>query len=399
MIIWLCKYGETIPINENDRKYRVGMLGEALKNNNFRVIWWASDFDHGKKMKIEIPKTTYKGIQLKRLTGRPYKKNISIQRILHNREIGNEFSEKSLLEEKPDIIYTSMPTIDMAYRAAKYAEDNNVLLVVDIRDLWPDVFKTLIPFNVLRKDFWFKRMNQKLEYILNNADLVIAPTQEYLDWASRKKNLKLHDTLVVPFGYQRANDFNIYESYKVREQKFEVTFAGTVSVNFDLETVLQAAQKLENDDIYFNIIGSGDREAYLRNKYGYLSNVKFWGWCDATQLHNILKTSSIGIAPYLNHDNFIYNIPNKPYEYMAYGLSTFTCLKGATWNMLNKYQSGIYYEQGNAEDLAEKLLIFKNSTNRIEASNNILRVFEREFAADIVYNNLVKKMEGLAKKK
>lgn len=400
MLVWLCKYGETIPIYNTDRKYRVGMLGESLKRSNCDVIWWASDFDHGKKKKIDIPKKTYSGIQLKKLSGRSYKKNISLQRILHNYEIGQEFSQKVSLEEIPDVIYTSMPTIDMAYRATKYAKLHNVLLVVDIRDLWPDVFKTLMPIKALRKDIFFKSMNNKLKFILNNADLVIAPTIEYIDWAKKKKGVYLKKTSVVPFGYEKPKLPPYQLLRESRKKSFEITFAGTVSVNFDLETVLKAAEVLSEDGIFFNIVGSGDRELYLKEKYGHLNNVKFWGWCNADQLHKILKRSTLGIAPYIPHENFIYNIPNKPYEYMAYGLPILTCLKGATYNLLDSFDMGLFYEYGDHTSLKEVIKGYLEKTNLSSRENESLRIldiFEENFSAEVVYAKLVKSIEECVK--
>ena len=42
---------------------------------------------------------------------------------------------------KPDIIVVSLPTIEFSYEACRYGEKNNVPVIVDVRDLWPDSFK------------------------------------------------------------------------------------------------------------------------------------------------------------------------------------------------------------------------------------------------------------------
>ena len=46
MNIWLVKLEESLPIDENYRPYRMGMLAEALLQREHHVIRWASDRMH-----------------------------------------------------------------------------------------------------------------------------------------------------------------------------------------------------------------------------------------------------------------------------------------------------------------------------------------------------------------
>ena len=46
---------------------------------------------------------------------------------------------------KPDIILTSIPSIELSKVAVKYANKFNIPIVLDIRDLWPDVFFEILP--------------------------------------------------------------------------------------------------------------------------------------------------------------------------------------------------------------------------------------------------------------
>ena len=49
---------------------------------------------------------------------------------------------KFFLKEKvPDLIVISMPPIDGAVALMKFAKKNNIKVVLDIRDMWPDIIK------------------------------------------------------------------------------------------------------------------------------------------------------------------------------------------------------------------------------------------------------------------
>ena len=47
--------------------------------------------------------------------------------------------------EKPDIMVVSMPSVLLCNEAVKFAKENNIPVVVDLRDMWPDIFADRAP--------------------------------------------------------------------------------------------------------------------------------------------------------------------------------------------------------------------------------------------------------------
>lgn len=397
MKIWLCKQGETIPITQNSRIYRVGMLAKYLRKNNHEVIWWTSKFDHNTKRFLEEFDELPDGTKMKYLNGIAYKKNLSVQRILNHHQMGVNFSNEAgnmLENEKPDIIYVSMPTLDFAYRSVKFGKENSIKTIVDIRDLWPDVFLDLIPLRFLRKETFLMPWNKKLKYVLKNASLVVGITDEYIKWAQNKvKPFMLKNTITLPLGYTEI-DLNKIEENENR--KFTISFAGTIGQHFDLATIFKVAKRLEKENIHFNILGSGDLLENYKGIYGELKNISFYGWVNQDKITEVLLNSDLGIAPYKNTINFINNIPNKPYEYLAHGLPILTCLTGATRNLLKTQNVGYFYEEGNVDSLIKEIIkILDNKEDLLRKKNNSKLVFRENYSSDIIYSRFVEIIEEI----
>src|SRR5699024_1478517 len=80
----------------------------------------------------------------------------------------------------PDVIYCTVPSLDVGYVAAKYSQKNNVRFIIDIQDLWPEAFKMVFNLPFI-SDFIFNPMKQKANYIYSKADNIIAVSRTYVD--------------------------------------------------------------------------------------------------------------------------------------------------------------------------------------------------------------------------
>jgi hypothetical protein len=149
--IWLVKLGETLPIGTNKKRLlRTGLLAEILAKEGHEVTYWCSTFDHFNKENRFAEDTeieTEEGYRLKLLNGKAYLKNVSIDRLINHRQIAKKFKEQIYKEgNKPDLILTSIPTVELAYECVKFGKKFDIPVLLDIRDLWPDIFfQELLP--------------------------------------------------------------------------------------------------------------------------------------------------------------------------------------------------------------------------------------------------------------
>lgn len=78
-----------------------------------------------------------------------YTKGICVERLISSYKFGCGVIKYLKMQPKPDLIYQVVPTLDVANFVSKYANENNIPLIVDVQDLWPEAFKMAINIPIL----------------------------------------------------------------------------------------------------------------------------------------------------------------------------------------------------------------------------------------------------------
>lgn len=407
MRVWLVTVGEPLPIDgKGERLHRAGILAGYLKQAGHEVVWWSSSFDHVRK-RHRVEKytaiTLENGVDLRLLHGCGYRRNISFERIRDHRQIARQFAELAPTESRPDVIVVSFPTIELSVESVCYGRRFGVPVVVDIRDLWPEIFLEVAPTwarplaNLLLQPLW-----RAAREALSGANALTGNSPGFVAWGLRQANrsasvLDRH----FPFGYlseplsdaEEAVALAFWQAQGVAEAEGTnvVCFFGAFSGQFDMDTVVDTARRLmgAEQNFQFVLCGSGERLEALRKRAGDLPNVIFPGWVGRAEIWALMKLSKFGIAPYQNHVGFTGNFPNKPIEYFAGGLPVVSCLDGYLREFLAANRCGLYYRPGDVEDLCAVLDRAASShSDWKEMSVNARKCFSEQFEANKVYGEM-----------
>ena len=418
MRVWLLNIGEPLQIsNAKDRLRRMGMLAKFLVQRGHKVIWWTSTFDHVRKKQrfnsdITINKSNNFKIKLLHSIG--YKKNISPLRFINHYLIGNKFYKYSQKELKPDIILSSLPTLKLSLSAVKYGKKMNIPVVLDMRDMWPDVFLDFIPS-------WAKKIARILflpmYIILSKACIgathIVGITPGFVNWGVKCANRSQTPLdKSFPFGYSenapKKKDVGDAERLWLRygltknSNEFNVCFFGNLGNSFVPEfiNVINAARKIKakNYPIRFIICGSGVNLDFYKRKSKVCDNIIFPGWINEAQIWTLLRMSSIGLLPYQNSKSFIISLPNKSIEYLSTGLPIVSSLKGVLGDLLNNYKCGVTYKSENADSLATTVInLFNHPELLKEMSKSAYALYKDKFVAEKVYNDMIDYLELVVK--
>ena len=110
-----------------------------------------------------------------------------------------------------------------------------------------------------------------------------------------------------------------------------------------------------------------------------------------------MRRAKLGLAPYINSENFRRNIPNKIVEYLSGGLPVLTSLIGATERLLGDAKCGYFYQHGSASNLLETINdAVENPDDVRRRSARARELFERSLSAKTVYRELMDLLEQLA---
>lgn len=409
-VIWVVSEGEPLPVqSSNGRQMRGGMLATTFSKLGSKVFWWSSTYAHYEK-KYFYSVTTVEEISknlslvlLHSLNG--YRKNISLRRIAYSKDLGNEFKKESAKYSPPDIIYCSYPLIDLSYEAVRYGQEHNIPVVIDIRDLWPDIFiqpfpKLMQPLAKMGVNLLFRR---KVSYVMQNAAAVVGVIDNCLNLAQSYGRARQPQDHVVYLSYDSTSvskEESIQADSYWREQGLAkdhciVSYIGSISNRIgDFDTLIETAKRCKDPSVKFVFCGTGEYLEEVRNQTEALPNIILPGYRNRAEIQSLLKLSTFGLLAYRNTEDFIDSLPNKFGEYLSQGLIILSSLKGDSRRILEEERCGVYYSDIDALlSLIQKLN--NDSKERETMKKNALDLYYREFNASKVYYKFYKFLESL----
>lgn len=417
MRVWLVTVGEPLPTDEGDQRlHRTGMLASSLRLQGHDVTWWTSTFDHyHKTQRWEDDNTSVldEHYRLQVVHSPGYAKNVSIRRIvdhnLHARRVRRRMFAEA---DRPDVILCSLPTLELCRVAVDYGHVFGVPVIVDIRDLWPDIFLDAVPDWL----HWAARpallpMFQAATHVCSRATAITGITSDFVDWglayAGRSRSDLDRD---FPLGYMnRSHPLpTVAEARQFwsdvgldRPVGLRVCFLGSLSWTMadEMFTVIEAARQLQmqGDNVQFVICGSGENlEAHCKAAQG-CDNIVFPGWVDAPRIRALMEMSSVGLLPYRSRADFARSIPNKVAEYLSAGLPVMSSLRGVTERLLEENDCGVTYQNGDASSLVQQLRALVSDGNRIQTMAwNATSLFAERFDATRVYDEMSDYLQEVA---
>lgn len=381
MKIWFVCIGEPVPLDGNTNSlHRCGQLAFRFAKNGHQVLWITSNFDHFTKTKISEPKTQKfsDNLFIRLLETKPYQKNISLKRFISHYFIANKLKNelKDLKNlNSPDIIYASYPTIELPYELVKFAKKNNIPIIVDVRDLWPDIFLSAIPKSLhsLARIFLFPWYRKK-RFIFNNATSIIAISNGYVNFALNESSRVRNDLDKVI--YKSFNNNNLKVDNFIQD-KFRLVYVGAISRNkTELDSVIECFNSLDSN-YELIICGDGDDLEYYKG-LAQNTNIIFKGWVSKLDIISIMNSCDAGIVPLKNRFDFKLAIVNKAIEYLSFGMPIISSLDGDLKEFIQKNKVGLSYS--DSSELKKGILrISKDISYYRELSQNAKYVFEQNF--------------------
>jgi glycosyltransferase involved in cell wall biosynthesis len=383
MRIWLITPFEPIPTETEARSMRAGMLAADLAERGHDVVWWTPDFEHydkrhrtGSDSRIKV-KDNYE-VRLVKSLG--YRSHVGPRRLLNNHLIARRWSRLTAGAPRPDLIFSAWPTPDLSLAAVRYGRQNSLPVVIDVRDLWPDLWLGILP-PALRSTgrLILSRYYRMASEAMAGAAAITGPTSEYVDWAldlcgrARKEADRPFE-----FGFepQQADEKSIMaararlkELGHVPDDRVQVVFAGTFGRSFEFDTILEAGRRLDGiatGRTRIILCGSGDRWQQVADEAKGTDSLRVLPRLSLVELQQIYAESSFGLAPYRNIENFQKNVPNKINEYLRMGLPILSGVDGRMADLITQHGVGKRYLAGDPDSLARSIASLSEKPDEIE---------------------------------
>lgn len=315
-----------------DFPIRIKHLSSFLQNRGYRIKIITSDFNHRNKTYYKIDDRNVMQVHVPNYTS-----NLSIRRVLSHK-IFSEKAYEVCCRYNPSLVYVITPPNYLFKLFSKLKKENNVYVVYEIEDLWPET----LPFSPLLKKILFpvlrvwKKIRDDFLYLDDNIVSECNLFKEYLLKIKRHKNIK---TI-----YLTKECGKIKCDYSVKKEKKHIDFIYIGSVNhlIDIEVIINCLQEVSNyKKIIFHIIGMGENMKYLLkqcklyginvNNHGEIYNEK--------EKENILR--NMDFAFNIMKKSVTVGVTMKSIDYFYYGIPIINNIGGDTQKIIDDYGCGI----------------------------------------------------------
>jgi glycosyltransferase involved in cell wall biosynthesis len=281
MNIWLISKYASLP------KYGTGArlfyLSKEIGNLGHNSLLITSDSNHLAK----FPSTndrynfeTIEGTSVIWIKTKKYLKTASLDRILSWFDFEWKLFHMPLSKfAKPEIVIVSSLSIFTIFYGYYLKKKYNAFLVFEIRDIWPLTMTEEAGFNKYHPLVLFIGFIEKFGY--KNADLIVG-TMPRLDL--HVKNILGYERIFYcsPLGFNSDNYMEETQetssnSFDFPKDKIIIGYAGSMGITNALESYIECIKLLniENPNIHFVLVGSGDLKSQYESDLKECSNVTF----------------------------------------------------------------------------------------------------------------------------
>ncbi|KAB1947142.1 glycosyltransferase family 4 protein [Brevibacterium linens ATCC 9172] len=366
---------------------RFDTLAGILARRGANVELVTSTFHHLSKQQKDIADAEDELYRTTYISEPSYRTNVSVRRLLSHQILGRNLTEYLRHRRAPDVVYCAVPSLEVARAAAEFAAKNDVRLVVDVQDLWPEAFEL-----VLRPHWAGRRMLRPLrrtaERIYRAADAVVTVSETYSNRVSAARGDDDEVTTVY-----LGTDLRTFDGFgptrPVDDGYIELAYIGTLGHSYDLPTVFDALRLLKRQGLRMrlHVMGTGPFENQWRRDAADLSaEVIFYGSLEYSEMVARLRGCDIAVNPIV--PGAAQSITNKIGDYAAAGLPVVNSQECQEYrDLLAAYGAGISCEQ-TADSIAAALVRLSNDRNLAERGGGSRRMAEERFDRGVTYERL-----------
>lgn len=301
---------------------------------------------------------------------------------------------KALFMKKDfDIAYVyQISPISMAWPAIVVSKLKKIPLVIHCLDQWP-ISVTTGPIS--KESGLYKFLTHISVWTYKQAYRIIISSKSFKKYFENELNITANEKGLT---YYPSYAETTYENVgSVENDTFDILFAGNIGPAQSVETLVEAANLLKNNNnIVFHIVGDGLSRESCENlvaKYG-LNNVKFYGYHPVDEMPKYYALADAFAITMVDNEVVNSTLPAKVQSYMLAGKPIIGAISGEVKEVIKEAKCGYCTDSGNVSELAK---IIENVYNQKEELDQLGKngylYYKENFDKDVCISNLEKIFE------
>lgn len=255
--------------------------------------------------------------------------------------IASERYVKTLPDDFDVVFVNQLSPVMMAEAGIWYKKRHGKKMILYCLDLWPE---SLCIGGVRRNSLIYRAFKKISKRIYRSADEILVTSRSFQPYLSKMFGIAEEKIHYLP---QYAESQFLELPSKPQGEIFELLFAGNIGAAQSVDTILDAAELLQDEKVRFHIVGDGIELERLKKRAANLKNVIFYGRKPLEDMPQYYAMADAMLVTLIDDPVISLTLPGKVQSYMAAGKPIIGAINGETAFVLNEAQGGYC---GKAED-------------------------------------------------
>lgn len=273
-----------------------------------------------------------------------------------------------------DVVFVNqLSPVMMAQPAIYYKKKYGAPVIMYCLDLWPE---SLVAGGIRRGALLYKLFHMISENIYKRMDYILVTSRMFKEYLRNEFGIEKERIEYLP---QYAEDIFEPLPFKKKKDVVDFVFAGNIGEIQNVETIIKAAQKLQNMPIHFHIVGGGTDLDRIKELGSALGNVSIYGRRPLSDMPEFYSKADAMLIT-LKADPFLsLTLPGKVQSYMSAGKPIIGAIDGETAEVIQKAQCGYCGKAEDVDGLVNNIERFVRSPNKKQMGLNARLFYETHF--------------------
>ena len=287
------------------------------------------------------------------------------------------------LIKRGDLVIATSPQFFCAIGGYLFGKLKKIPFVLEIRDLWPE---SIVATEALKSKRIIRFLERLEMFLYQRAQKIIVVTESFKKKIA-EKGISSDKIFVIKNGVDLAFFYPMERNNEIREKfnlqnKFVVSYIGTLGMAHGLDGVLKVAEMLRNEKkIVFLFVGSGaEKERLVCEKAKKkLDNVIFAGRQPKALMPLFYAASDICLVSLKKDDLFQTVIPSKIFEIMAMARPILLQVDGECRQIVECAKAGIFVDPEDEIKVKETVLAWHLQPGKFQELGRNGRKFVEQY--------------------
>ena len=310
-----------------------------------------------------VTRENVEGVNLVRTWLLPFPNRKAYERMLNYASFFVSSASTGLFLPQPDVVLASSPQLLVGLAGWWLAYCKRVPFVFEVRDLWPESLTAVGMGNA--NSVLHRTLAKIAGFLYRNSDRVVVVTPAFKDYLIEHWRVPAEKICVVEHGVptELFSPRSAYADLRQKfggEGKFVVSYIGTMGLAHGLETVVEAASRLQQvaTEILFVLVGEGaekQRIVDLAHARG-LTNLRFVDQQSREKVPAYICASDACMVLLKKAELFRTVLPTKMLEFMSCARPVILGVDGHARRIMEEANAGVFAEPGSSAELTNAIM-------------------------------------------